>query len=215
MVGMACVVVDTSIDPIVFLYVRKNEFSIPLSIANCFIWILSGVGNDDAPLVCCGKYRSTKATGFDLCHVYFGVNSLCGLCHRLRKKIEAVTERNKTKEKDSQEKETFSINEIICILGCILFFAFCGMLSMIPEPHFFSFSSALTDLANGSARAYGDTMKERAILYNSGEKDIAVEPLPAQPQLLYFSDIRENPEYWENRGLCQFYGIDSVRVENK
>lgn len=133
----------------------------------------------------------------------------------LRKKIEVVTERNKTKEKDSQEKETFSINEIICILGCILFFTFCGMLSMIPEPHFFAFSSALTDISDGSVKAYGEALEERIEIYRSGEKDVVVEPLPAQPHLLYFSDIKKDPEYWENKGLCKFYGMDSVRVERK
>ena len=73
----------------------------------------------------------------------------------------------------------------------------------------------MTDLANGSAKAYGDALKERIEIYRSGDKDAVVEPLTAQPQLLYFSDIKEDPEDWENRGLCRFYGIDSVRVENK
>ena len=52
-------------------------------------------------------------------------------------------------------------------------------------------------------------------IYRSGEKSIVVESLPAEPVLLYFSDIKEDPEDWENRGLCRFYGIDSVRVEKK
>ncbi len=129
----------------------------------------------------------------------------------VRTKIEAITERKGQTGTDTH----FSVNEIWCILGCLLFFAFASAITVIPEPHYFTFSSALTDLANGSAKAYGDAMKERIVLYHSGEKDVVVEPLPVQPALLYFSDIKEDPEDWENRGLCRFYGIDSVRVERK
>ena len=129
----------------------------------------------------------------------------------VRRKADAASER---KEQTAKEMH-FSVNEVWCILGCLLFFAFASVITVIPEPHYFTLSSALTDLTNGSAKAYGNTMKERAVLYNSGEKDIAVEPLPTQPQLLYFSDIKEDPEDWENLGLCRFYGIDSVRVKKE
>ena len=129
----------------------------------------------------------------------------------VRRKAEAASERKKQTAKDT----LFSVNEIWCILGCLLFFAFASVITVVPEPHYFSFSSAMTDLANGSAKAYGDALKERIEIYRSGDKDAVVEPLTAQPQLLYFSDIKEDPEDWENRGLCRFYGIDSVRVEKK
>lgn len=109
----------------------------------------------------------------------------------------------------------FSASEMWCILGCVLFFAMASALTVIPEPYYFTASSAVTDLMNGSAKAYGDALKERAELYNSGEKNIVVEPLPAQPELLYFSDIKSDPEDWENRGLCRFYGLESVMVESK
>ena len=86
---------------------------------------------------------------------------------------------------------------------------------MIPEPHYFTASSAVTDLANGSARVYGTQRRERMELYLSGETDVVVEPLSARPALLYFSDIKPDPQDWENGGLCRFYGIDSVRVKEE
>lgn len=128
----------------------------------------------------------------------------------VRKKTELAAEK-----KEVQGQNCFSVNEIRCILCCLLVFAFASLITVIPEPHYFTFSSALTDLANGSAKAYGDALEERMEIYQSGEKDVVVEPLPAQPKLLYFSDIKEDPEDWENRGLCRFYGIDSVRIERK
>lgn len=119
--------------------------------------------------------------------------------------------RKKMERKGSAD---FSANEIWCLLGCILFFGFASVLTVIPEPHYFVFSSAVTDIVNGNAKAYGDALKERMELYNSGEKNIEVRPLPCQPELLYFSDIKEDPEDWENKGICRFYGLESVKLVN-
>lgn len=128
----------------------------------------------------------------------------------VRKKTELAAEKKKV-----QGQNGFSANEIWCIVCCLFFFTFASLITVIPEPHYFTFSSAITDLANGSAKAYGDALKERMEIYQSGERDVVVEPLPAQPRLIYFSDIKEDPEDWENRGVCRFYGIDSVRIERK
>lgn len=113
------------------------------------------------------------------------------------------------------EREKFSVNEIWCIVGCVLFVGFASVIIVIPEPHYFSFSSAMTDLVNGNAQVYGEALEKRMEQYHSGEKNIIVEPLPCQPELLYFSDIKEDPEDWENRGICRFYGLESVKVRSK
>lgn len=117
--------------------------------------------------------------------------------------------------KQEEGLKRFSGNTAMYLLFCLLFFAFGSSLAVIPTPHYFTFSSAITDLANGSARAYGEARKERLKVYESGKKDVVVRELPTQPELLYFSDIKEDPEDWENRGLCKFYGFDSVRVQKE
>lgn len=108
---------------------------------------------------------------------------------------------------------SFSGSEIWWILGCLVFFSLAAALTVIPEPHCFTASSAITDLMNGDAKAYGEARMERMKQYESGEKDVVVETLPAQPKLLYFSDITDDPEYWENRGIRKFYGLDFVKKE--
>lgn len=116
--------------------------------------------------------------------------------------------------KNEEYLKVFTTSEVWCLAGCIIFFAVASVLTVIPEEHYFTYSSAITDLTNGSAKAYGDALKERAELYNSGEQNIVVEPLSMKPKLIYFSDISEDPEYWENRGVCKFYGFQSVVVAN-
>ncbi len=111
--------------------------------------------------------------------------------------------------------EQFGRNEIWCLLTALGVFVLAAGLTVVPDAHYFTFSSALTDLGNGSAKAYGDALEERMGLYNSKEADIVVEPLPAQPKLLYFSDIKPDSADWENGGLCRYYGLNSVRVKEK
>lgn len=114
---------------------------------------------------------------------------------------------------DNTDTKKFSVDAAVCLAGCLLFLFLGMVLTIIPNPHYYTFSSAMTDILNGSAKAYGEALEERAILYNSGEKNIVVEPLPAQPVLLYFSDITLDAEDWQNKGLSRYYGLDSVVVE--
>lgn len=115
-----------------------------------------------------------------------------------------------------EEEENFTKNELLCLLSCLVFFALASAVTVIPENHYFTGTSALTDLANGTAKAYGEALKERAEIYETSKgQDVVVKPLPAQPELLYFSDISSDPEDWQNKGLCRFYGLNTVRVEEK
>ncbi len=108
----------------------------------------------------------------------------------------------------------FSANTRFCLMGCVFFFLLASGLSIIPEPHFYSFTSAITDLKNGSARAYGEALEQRVQIYNSDVQGILeVEPLPAEPALLYFSDITPDVEDWQNKALARFYGKDGVIVK--
>ena len=113
---------------------------------------------------------------------------------------------------EQSEEKKFSLAQVWCLAGCIVFFAAAAVLTVIPDPDYFTMSSAVTDLANGSAKAYGDALYERMELYESGEKNIEVEALPTQPALLYFADIDKDPADWKNQGVCRFYGLESVTL---
>lgn len=113
------------------------------------------------------------------------------------------------------DSNKFSADIIIFLVSCVLFFGAGAGLKIIANPHYYTSSSAMTDLLNGSAKAYGKALKERAELYNSGEKDIIVDALETEPKLLYFSDITEDTEDWQNRGLSRYYGLNSVRKNKK
>lgn len=134
-----------------------------------------------------------------------------------RKRLDQFKEREETTA-DKQEMEAdyrFSANAIWCLVGCFVFFTLATGISVIPEPHYFTFTSAITDLVNGNAKAYGDTMKERVAILNSDDAVVEIPPLPAQPKLLFYDDLEEDPGDWINRGAVKFYQKESIAVQKK
>ncbi len=107
------------------------------------------------------------------------------------------------------------LNMMMVVGACSLLFVFGSLLTVIAEPHYFTCSSAVTDLRNGSAKAYGDALKERAAILKAAEEDaeLVFEALPAQPRLLYFDDITKEKDDWENRAVSRYYNVRSVALK--
>lgn len=111
------------------------------------------------------------------------------------------------------ESTGFTRDEAGWLLGGLVFFTAASLIIAVPDPQYFAAASAMKDLISGDAKAYGDTLKARIEIYNSGEKNVEVNVLPACPELLYFDDIDGDPRNWKNQGVCRYYGIDSVTVK--
>ena len=108
----------------------------------------------------------------------------------------------------------FSVNSCIAILVLGSFFVFGSVLCIVPSPHYYTFSSALTDLRNGNAKAYSQAMQERlTILHDSQVTDVVFEALPAEPELLCDYDLSDDPVNWVNQAMAQGYHKNSVVVK--
>lgn len=209
--GWPAAVLVVALIPLFFHMTGKTEFSFgyPLVVVLFGYCVVSAMMTP--PLFAVGNMEAKRLQALTFT-MYILVLTLCVgyVTGWARKRWDALQVDMVKKQKEEEGKLNISV--IWCILGCILFFGFACILTVIPEPHYFTFSSALTDLGNGSAKAYGQAHRERIELYKSGEKNVVVDPLPAQPALLYFSDIKPDIEDWENRGVCRFYGLESVGV---
>ena len=194
--------------PLFWNMARKTKFKFPCPIVIVLLGYCLVSAMMTPPVFALGNVEADrlKALTFTM---YILVLTLCigYVTGWVRKKTEKGNE-----EKKNAGESRFAVNEIWCLFSCLLFFAFASIVTVIPEPHYFTASSAMADLADGSARDYGNALKERMELYQSGGKNVVVEPLPCHPRLLYFSDIKEDPEDWENKALCRFYGMESVMV---
>lgn len=99
------------------------------------------------------------------------------------------------------------------LLGCLVMLLFGMSLCIIGEPHYYTFSSAVVDLSNGSAKEYYAVQCARSALYRECDGVVIVDPLPTRPTLLFFSDITTDQNDWQNRGLSRYLGIEGVVVK--
>ena len=113
------------------------------------------------------------------------------------------------------ESSSYNPESGIWLLGCLIFLTFGSAITIIPEPHYYTCSSALTDLLNGNARTYKSDLEKRIKAYHQkGDGIVQVDMLTVQPSLLYFVDITEDEQDWKNCGVARFYGLDGVAVHN-
>ena len=102
--------------------------------------------------------------------------------------------------------------QFTAILGSLLIFG--SALSLLANPDYYTAASALKDLRNGCAAEYAQEHAQRMeILMDPEIRDAVLKPYSAQPTLLYYSDITEDPEDWTNVALASFYGKDSVVIK--
>ena len=74
--------------------------------------------------------------------------------------------------------------------------------------------SAAYSLATGEAQEYHAQMLERAEICRSASgKDVILPARTAEPWLLAYLDITEDPADWKNADMAAYYGNASVRVQ--
>ncbi len=131
-----------------------------------------------------------------------------------RKYDERTQETGDKSKKGLQARDKYGINSCLCLGGCLAFLLAGSLITVIAEPDYYTFTSAVSDLINGSAAKYGQEQEERTRTYHSSsEGTLTVEPFSDPPVLLFFSDITQDPEDWTNLGVCRYYGLDSVIVQ--
>lgn len=98
------------------------------------------------------------------------------------------------------------------VRAILLFFVVFSLLTVKGNPDFYTGTSAVSELLDGSAAQYGRENEERLrILKNPGEQDVVLPRYTVQPNLLYFEDVSEDPGDWINQKMSEYYGKSSIR----
>ena len=98
------------------------------------------------------------------------------------------------------------------IRALLLFFLVLSLLAVKGNPDFYTGTSAVSELLDGSAAQYGRENEERLrILKNPEEQDAVLPRYTVQPNLLYFEDVSEDPGDWINQKMSEYYGKNSIR----
>ncbi len=114
-------------------------------------------------------------------------------------------------EKSAFHEAQFSVCSCWVLSICVLFLVIGSVITVIPDPYYYTFSVAATDLMNGSASGYARELESRKRLFEEKNGETVIVPeLENHPKLLIFSDIKEDPEDWENRAVASYYGVEAV-----
>ena len=98
------------------------------------------------------------------------------------------------------------------VRAILLFFIVFSLLAVKGNPDFYTGTSAVSELLDGSAAQYGRENEERLrILKNPREQDAVLPRYTVQPSLLYFEDVSEDPDDWINQKMSEYYGKNSIR----
>ena len=75
--------------------------------------------------------------------------------------------------------------------------------------------SACYFLLNGDAKVFDKECKARYTMYSNPEiKDVIVEPFTVTPDIIFHSDITEDPDNWKNKCIKKYFNKHSVRLAN-
>lgn len=75
----------------------------------------------------------------------------------------------------------------------------------------------LSDILHGRARSWKTELNRRFDLLKSAkrESDVQVEPLSVHPySYIAWEEVTEDPSYWSNQCISQYFGVTSVRVSS-
>ena len=109
------------------------------------------------------------------------------------------------------EREHFSFDMSCFWIACMVCFVWGTVLTVLPDGHYFTFTSAITDLCNGKAQGFAGEMQERLEIYENSETGIVeVYELENQPELLFFSDIKPDSSDWENNAVAKYFDLKEV-----
>lgn len=98
------------------------------------------------------------------------------------------------------------------VRAILLFFIVFSLLAVKGNPDFYTGTSAVSELLDGSAAQYGRENEARLrILKNPREQDAVLPRYTVLPNLLYFEDVSEDPGDWINQKMSEYYGKNSIR----
>ncbi|MBP3198074.1 MAG: hypothetical protein J6N21_13855 [Butyrivibrio sp.] len=100
------------------------------------------------------------------------------------------------------------------IAVCVAFLFLGSGLSVIPDYDYYSGTSALFTVMDGSAATYKrETQQRLAILQDDSIKDAELAEYTVHPEMLFYWDVTPDENEWVNQATAIYYNKDSVRLK--
>lgn len=113
-------------------------------------------------------------------------------------------------QRDAGSEKELSLTSIACFAVSAFI---CLSLSVVVFHQPLSSVAALGELRSGEAKAYyEEALARQEILEDDSIKNCVFPPHEHMPYLLYFTDMTDDPDYYENQDTCTYYGKTSIIV---
>lgn len=74
---------------------------------------------------------------------------------------------------------------------------------------------AFTTVSSGEAYQYSqEAFARNKVLLESEGKDVVVQDYSVKPELIFFTGITDDPNYWTNQHVSGFYRLNSIAIRN-
>ncbi len=195
---------------------RHCRFDHPL-LFSLFAFLLSAA-NITPPVYATGNIEAGRIVGIyymqTMLLLILMIGYLCGFIHNIVKK-------NSQSEKAKDDGRMGPMEMLYegylgesaskAVIGLSIVFIAGALMSAKVDPHFFTASSAVSDVVSGKAAVYRDEFDKRLDIYKDDNvKDAELSAFSEKPSLLFFSDITEDKKDWLNKAVAEYYHKDSV-----
>jgi hypothetical protein len=162
-------------------------------VAACIVPPIYAVGNIDA-----ARLRATIWLQF----IVVSVLTIFYCIAWIRQRVNA-----KKESSFSQVSSTFIVIAALVIIGG-------SALCIYVNPYYYSTTSALTDLVSGNAAAYKqENIVRLKILEDNSISEAVLTQHRYKPELVFQSDIYEDPSLWENTAVATYYNKEKVLIK--
>ena len=112
----------------------------------------------------------------------------------------------------SGEKDVeLSVRSSTWIFALVFILAFGSILCIKADPHYYSVTSACADIVSGDAYVYrAENLNRLQALKDTSVTDVVLEEYTVKPQMLFFSDIEDDTQFWINTVVARYYHKNSV-----
>ena len=107
---------------------------------------------------------------------------------------------------ESDDANTFSPVLSMIIACCVVIFVIGSVLSIKPEPEYYSCTTALYDIVSGNAAVYKQENAERlSILRDDSIKNAELIEYSVHPEMLFYMDVTPDTSEWINQATAIYY----------
>ncbi|MBQ6588711.1 MAG: hypothetical protein IJI01_08535 [Butyrivibrio sp.] len=112
----------------------------------------------------------------------------------------------------SGEKDVeLSVRSSTWIFALVFILAFGSILCIKADPHYYSVTSACADIVSGDAYVYrSENLSRLQTLKDTSVTDVVLDEYSVKPQMLFFSDIEDDTQFWINTVVARYYHKNSV-----